>query len=103
MIFFVSGTTINTAGFKKMVRKPNPVWMRQIDEEFEVKTENGSLRGDPGDSVAFDPMSGHVWPVKAEYVKMHYAEAGAASKPPKVAKVVVKRRAAKAKPKSKKR
>ena len=56
----------------KMMKRPNPVWMQQINESFEVVTNEGLMTGKPGDYVAYDPISGHTWPVSAEYVKQHY-------------------------------
>jgi hypothetical protein len=55
-----------------MMKKPNPVWMNQQAEAFEVETNEGMLTGKPSDFVAHDPISGHVWPVAASYVIQHY-------------------------------
>lgn len=55
-----------------MLKKPNPVYMLKIAEDFEVETNEGTLKAHAGDFVAHDPISGHVWPVAASYVKQHY-------------------------------
>ncbi len=55
-----------------MMKKPNPVWMTQQAEPFSVETNEGTLNGKAGDFVAYDPISGHVWPVSANYVAQHY-------------------------------
>lgn len=55
-----------------MMKRPNPVFMTLQTEPFEVVTDSGKLEGVAGDFVAFDPISGHVWPVKASYVDQHY-------------------------------
>jgi len=61
---------VNTA--EKMLKRPNPVYMLRQDEAFEVETNEGVLTGKPGDYLAHDPISGHVWPVAASYVGQHY-------------------------------
>lgn len=53
-------------------KRPNPVYLLQSPEEFEVETNEGVLSGKPGDYIAHDPISGHVWPVAASYVEQHY-------------------------------
>lgn len=58
-----------------MLKKPNPVYMTPQTEDFEVETNEGTLKGKGGDYVAYDPISGHVWPVSKEYVAMHYGPA----------------------------
>lgn len=55
-----------------MVKKPNPVYMRQIPEDFNVETNEGWLYAHAGDYLAHDPISGHIWPVAADYVAVHY-------------------------------
>lgn len=55
-----------------MREKPNPVWMNQQSEPFSVETNEGLLTAHAGDFVAFDPISGHVWPVAVSYVMQHY-------------------------------
>jgi len=57
-----------------MCKKPGVVWMEKVVEPFEVETNNGLMSADAGDFVAFDPISGHVWPVSDEYVAIHYEE-----------------------------
>lgn len=54
------------------IKRPNPVFLQQQEQEFEVETNEGVLHGNPGDFVAHDPISGHVWPVAASYVAQHY-------------------------------
>jgi hypothetical protein len=58
-----------------MQRLPNPVFMERQDDNFVVATAEGDMTGAPGDYVAHDPLSGHVWPVKASYVELHYRPA----------------------------
>ncbi len=66
------GPKIQAAG-APMKKKPNPVYLLKLDEPFSVETAEGdTLSGKPGDYVAHDPISGHVWPVKASYVELHY-------------------------------
>ena len=60
---------------KKMLKKDNPVYMYQMDRPFKVATKEGDLDGRAGDWLAFDPLSGHTWPVAAYYVALHYSEA----------------------------
>jgi hypothetical protein len=57
---------------RPMVKKPNPVYMLEMLEDFEVETNEGLMQGHAGDSLAHDPISGHVWPVSGAYVAMHY-------------------------------
>ncbi len=59
----------------QMTKLPNPVYMIQQDEAFEIETNEGVLGGKPGDFVVYDPISGHVWPVAASYVGQHYRRA----------------------------
>lgn len=42
--------------------------------EFSVQTNEGVLCAPFGDYVCYDPKSGHVWPISAEYVAMHYEQ-----------------------------
>lgn len=64
---------------KRMVKKPNPVYMLPMAETFTVQTNEGVMKGNAGDYLAHDPISGHVWPVSAQYVEQHYL--GEAPKP----------------------
>lgn len=57
---------------QKMAKKRNPVYLEKQDAEFLVETNEGVLTGKPGDYLAHDPISGHVWPVAASYVAQHY-------------------------------
>lgn len=59
-------------GARKMQKKKNPVYMAQIQEPFNVDTNEGRLSANEGDYIAHDPISGHVWPVAASYVEQHY-------------------------------
>lgn len=68
------GPTIRELG-AAAIKKPNPVWLLHIDESFTVETNEGVLRGKAGDFVAYDPLSGHVWPVSSAYVAQHYEDA----------------------------
>ena len=53
-------------------KRRNPVYLQIVNHEFQVETNEGVLSGKPGDYVAHDPISGHVWPVAASYVAQHY-------------------------------
>lgn len=55
-----------------MVKLPHPVMVAQVDEVFQVETNEGLMNGHPGGFVVHDPVSGHVWPVSADYVAAHY-------------------------------
>lgn len=57
---------------KPMAKKRNPVYLIRQEAMFSVETNEGILTGKPGDYLAHDPMSGHVWPVAADYVAVHY-------------------------------
>lgn len=54
------------------VKKPFPVYLLEQDKPFMVYTNEGPLSGKPGDYVAYDEISGHIWPVSREYVETHY-------------------------------
>lgn len=60
------------AAWSRMYKRPNPVYLRALTEDTEVETTDGTLTGHRGDYLACDPISGHVWPVKASYVEQHY-------------------------------
>lgn len=53
------------------LKRPNPVHLLRIEGKFAVHTQEGLLSCDDG-YLAFDPLSGHVWPVAASYVDLHY-------------------------------
>jgi hypothetical protein len=59
-----------------MAKKRNPVYLLKQEAEFQVQTNEGVLTGKPGDFLAHDPISGHVWPVSAAYVEQHYEPFG---------------------------
>jgi len=42
------------------------------DDELKAKIEK--LEATDGDFIAHDPVSGHVWPVAADYVELHYED-----------------------------
>lgn len=65
------GARIKQTG-ARMIKRPNPVYMIQVTASCEVETNEGVLTAKPGDFVAYDPISGHVWPVAASYVAQHY-------------------------------
>lgn len=65
------GAAIQATG-KAMVKKQNIVYLRQLDEDTEVETAEGVLQGHAGGYVAYDPLSGHVWPIASNYAEMHY-------------------------------
>jgi hypothetical protein len=62
----------DAVNWPRLVKKPNPVHMRRVDEPFDVETSEGRLGAKPGDFIAYDPLSGHFWPVAADYVALHY-------------------------------
>jgi hypothetical protein len=68
------GPTIHRNGTAH-VKKPNPVWLMGQTDAFEVETNEGRIAGKAGDYLAYDPLSGHVWPVSAAYVAQHYERA----------------------------
>lgn len=55
-----------------MVKKPSTVYLHEMSEDFSVLTNEGHVEGSAGDFVAYDPQSGHIWPVSADYIAMHY-------------------------------
>jgi hypothetical protein len=59
---------------QKMAKKRNPVYLLKQTEAFQVETNEGVLNGKPGDFLAHDPISGHVWPVASSYVEQHYEQ-----------------------------
>ncbi len=65
------GPSIMAHGFK-MAKKRNPVYLVPVVEEGIVRTNEGPLSAHIGDFIAYDPISGHVWPVAADYVNIHY-------------------------------
>lgn len=65
------GPSIQERG-DQAVKEPHPVFLVESDAPFSVSTNEGTLNGNAGDYLAYDPQSGHVWPVSAEYVDMHY-------------------------------
>lgn len=56
----------------KMVKKPNPVYMRELQADSTVETNEGWLTAKAGHYLAHDPISGHIWPVAPDYVEQHY-------------------------------
>jgi hypothetical protein len=54
------------------LKKPSPVYLIRQTTPFTVATNEGLMSGKVGDYLAHDPKSGHVWPVAADYVLMHY-------------------------------
>lgn len=56
----------------KMVRRPDPVYVLQLEEFTTIEAFKGAVSGHEGDYVAYDPMSREVWPIGAEYLEMHY-------------------------------
>lgn len=65
------GPSIKERG-AQAIKEPHPVYLVESDVPFTVSTNEGTLSGNAGDYVAYDPTSGHIWPVSAEYVDMHY-------------------------------
>lgn len=60
------------ANWRPMIKKPNPVYMLQMETGFSVETNEGTVTAHSGDYLAHDPISGHFWPVAASYVSQHY-------------------------------
>lgn len=58
-----------------MIKLPHPVPMIRMTSDFAVETNEGWAIGKAGDFMAHDPISGHTWPVTAEYVECHYVKA----------------------------
>lgn len=56
------------------VKRPNPVYLLTLEEPFTVETDNGTMTGEPGDYLVYDEISGHVWPISADYYAAHYDE-----------------------------
>lgn len=57
----------------KMVRKPDPVFVYSLPEFTSIDASPQGLQsGHKGDYVAYDPMTGRVWPVDAGYLEVHY-------------------------------
>lgn len=71
VITTADGPRIQREG-QRAIKRPNPVYLLALDEAVSVQTNEGLLHGDPGGFVAYDPISGHVWPVAASYVAQHY-------------------------------
>lgn len=65
------GPSIQERG-REAIKEAHPIFLMLSDAPFTVSTNEGTLSGNAGDYVAYDPMSGHLWPVSAEYVDMHY-------------------------------
>lgn len=63
-----------TTTWERMVRKPDPVYLLQMAEAFKVETDAGVMGGEAGGYLAYDPDSGHLWPVKASYIAQHYVK-----------------------------
>lgn len=59
------------------LKKPNPVHLYQVMHDGQVRTNEGTLGIHAGQYIAYDPISGHVWPVDAAYVEQHYEFVGA--------------------------
>ena len=55
-----------------MAKKRNPVYLICQSDHFEVETREGTMKGKPGDFLAYDPISGDVWVIGIEYAKIHY-------------------------------
>lgn len=64
-------TQIMEQGFPA-AEKPSVVYLLPVGEPFSVQTNEGLMSAQAGDYVAHDPKSGHVWPVAASYIAMHY-------------------------------
>lgn len=65
------GPAIEATG-QRSIKRANPVYLVPLEEAVVVETNEGPLTAQAGDFVAYDPISGHVWPVAASYVAQHY-------------------------------
>lgn len=61
-----------TEHWEQKVRQPHPVYLKHMPEAFKVEIDSGVMDGEAGGWLAYDPTSGHVWPVKASYIDQHY-------------------------------
>jgi hypothetical protein len=52
-------------------RKTAPAYAVQVTEPFEVKTEEGTMRGNAGDYLCVGP-AGEAWPVKQSIFEATY-------------------------------
>ena len=72
------GSLIKDAGVAMRKKTTSVVHMwGPILHDFVVETNEGTLGAKAGSYVAYDEVSGHVWPVDADYVAAHYEEARA--------------------------
>jgi len=53
------------------MRKKHTVFLQRVDGPFSVSTVEGPLSCKDG-FIAYDPITGHVWPVDSTYVSIHY-------------------------------
>lgn len=53
------------------IKRPSAVHMKRMDGPFEVDTDAGHVTCSEG-FIAYDPISGHYWPVTVEYARIHY-------------------------------
>jgi hypothetical protein len=53
------------------IKRPNPVHMQRMKGPFEVDTAEGRMSCQDG-YLAYDHLTGHMWPVAADYVVLHY-------------------------------
>lgn len=58
----------------KEYRKTATVWATQMEKEFVVDTEEGSMKGLPGDYLLQGP-AGEAWPCKRDIFEATYEEA----------------------------
>lgn len=57
---------------RQAVKRPSPVWLVRAKAGTVVRTDTGELVMDADGFVAYDPVSGYVWPLSREYVDLHY-------------------------------
>jgi hypothetical protein len=68
------GPAVRAEGVRSL-KLPNPVFLLQQAKPFDVQTPEGLVSGKAGDYVAHDPISGHLWPIDADYAALHYRPA----------------------------
>ena len=57
-----------------MQKRQHCVWMVPQTKAFSIETREGKYQAQAGDWVAYDSVTGDIWPVSNEYVKLHYEE-----------------------------
>jgi len=65
--------TPKTEGFKKFRKRPVVIWARQMSDEFEVKTKEGTMKGKAGDFLIIG-IKGEEYPCDKEIFEATYEE-----------------------------